>query len=83
MLSFGEEANEYEEYVGTVHKPNADGTVTGIKSVAPTMTLLTDTANVVVEIEYNQDINVLNKRLVEALDAIIAIQNTLIGGTSQ
>ena len=73
----------YEIPVVETYTPTSDGTVEGIKSVAPTMTLLTDTANVVVEIEYNQDINVLNKRLVEALDAIIKIQDTLIGGTSQ
>lgn len=77
-------ASDFEVYKeATIHTPSADGTVEGIKSISPTMTLFTDTANVVVEIEYNQDINVLNKRLVEALDAIIAIQKTLIGGTSQ
>lgn len=77
-------ASDFEVYKeATTHTPSADGTVEGIKSISPTMTLFTDTANVVVEIEYNQDINVLNKRLVEALDAIIAIQKTLIGGTSQ
>ena len=77
-------ASDFEVYKeATTNTPSTDGTVVGIKSVSPTMTLLTDTANVVVEIEYNQDINVLNKKLAEALDAIIAIQQTLIGGTSQ
>ena len=61
---------------------NADGTVTGIKSVAPTMTLLTDTAGVTIEIEYNQDVNVLRDNLQECLNAIHEIQKTLIGGTT-
>ena len=84
QIELGSSVTDYEEYKPiSTHTPTSDGTVEGIKSVAPTMTLLTDKANTVVEIEYNQDINVLNKKLVEALDAIIAIQQILIGGTSQ
>lgn len=84
QAEYGTEGTEYElNQSNATYSPLSDGTVEGIKSVSPTMTLLTDTENVVVEVEYNQDINVLNKKLVEALDAIIAIQQTLIGGTSQ
>ena len=84
QIEYGDTITDYEAYKeAETYTPTSDGTVEGIKSVAPTMTLLTDTANVVVEIEYNQDINVLNKRLAEALDAILVIQKTLIGGTSQ
>ena len=82
VLSLGEEEVAYEEYVGTVHKPNADGTVIGIKSLAPTMTLLTDTENVVLEIEYNQDINVLLDYMKASLRAILDIQKSMIGGES-
>lgn len=41
------------------YTPNADGTVDGILSVAPTMTILTDTEGANLEVEYNQDINVV------------------------
>lgn len=84
QVEVSDSATDYEGYKeATTHTPSADGTVEGIKSVAPTMTLFTDTENVVIEIEYNQDINVLNTKLNEALDAIIAIQNALMGGTVQ
>ena len=37
--------------------PNADGTVDGITSLSPTMTLLTDTEGAVIHCEYNRDTN--------------------------
>ena len=83
QLEYGSSFTEYEKYESKSCVPLSDGTVEGIKSVAPTMTLLTDTENVVIEIEYNQDVNVLKKTIKECLDAIIEIQNRLIGGTSQ
>lgn len=49
---------EFEKSKSMVeYTPNADGTIEGITSVAPTMTLLTDTDNTVIECEYNRDIN--------------------------
>jgi hypothetical protein len=83
MLQLQADTNtSYESPITETFIPTSDGVVEGIKSLSPTMTLLTDTANVVVEVEYNQDINTLNKKLAEALNAIIEIQKTLIGGTT-
>ena len=39
------------------YTPNADGTVEGITSLSPTMTLLTDTDGAVIHCEYNRDTN--------------------------
>lgn len=58
QLEQGDTASGYVETEElTTHATNADGTVEGITSLAPTMTLLTDTENTTVEVEYNRDIN--------------------------
>ena len=81
QLELGTTATEYVAPVeATTYTPLSDGTVEGIKSVAPTMTLFTDTAGVEIEIEYNQDINVLLDYMKASLRAILDIQNSLIGG---
>lgn len=60
QMEQGDTASEYVECEElTTHTPNADGTVEGITSLSPTMTLLTDTEDVTVEVEYNRDINVV------------------------
>lgn len=83
QVEVSEKATDFEEYkAATTHTLSADGTVEGVKSLSPAMTILTDTADVVIGVEYNQDINTLNKKLAEALNAIIEIQKTLIGGTT-
>ena len=83
QAEYGTEATDFVLNQNTTnYKPNADGVVEDIKSVAPTMTLLTDTENVVLEIEYNQDINVLLDYMKASLRAILDIQNSLIGGES-
>lgn len=53
----GEVATDIEEYHGTPYTPNEDGTVEGITSLSPTMTLLTDTEGAVIHCEYNRDTN--------------------------
>ena len=58
MVEAGDTATNFEEYKGgETYTPNADGTVEGITSLSPSMTLLTDTANTVINCEYNRDIN--------------------------
>ncbi len=57
QIEIGTNPSDYEQYKeATTYTPDADGTV-DIVSVSPTMTLLTDTAGVNIELEYNQDIN--------------------------
>ena len=40
-----------------IYTPNADGTVSGITSLSPTMTIKTDNANAIIECEYHKDTN--------------------------
>ena len=40
-----------------IYTPNADGTVSGITSLSPTMTIITDNADAIIECEYNKDTN--------------------------
>lgn len=58
QMECGSEATEYEECkeVATF-VPAADGTVSGVTSISPNMTILTDTDGVMVECEYNVDLN--------------------------
>lgn len=58
------------------------GEATNIISVSPDMTLMTDTANAIVECEYIKDSNAVVGDIESALDSIIAIQNGLIGDNS-
>lgn len=68
MLNEGETALPFIPYVEPyavqvivndteTYTPNADGTVEGITSLSPTMTLLTDTEGAVIHCEYNRDTN--------------------------
>lgn len=59
QLEKGKTRTEYEPSNFSDYTPNADGTVEGITSLAPTMTLVTDTEKATVEVEYNRDINVV------------------------
>ena len=54
-VEVGSVATGYSEYNGEVYTPNADGTVSGITSLSPTMTVYTKTDGVNVAVEYNRD----------------------------
>lgn len=56
MLCVGNVVGAYEQYNGATYTPAADGSC-DVVSVSPTMTLLTDTEGVTVDLEYNRDIN--------------------------
>ena len=57
QLESGENVTEYEDYKQVQEvTANADGSVNGLLSVAPNMTLISD-VDVVIECEYNKDIN--------------------------
>lgn len=62
QIEAGSTATEYEPYYETQVIPaNADGTVTGAKSIAPTMILTTDNPDVIINVGYYKNINqVLN-----------------------
>lgn len=52
------------------YTPTADGTVSGVKSLYPITTLMTDTAGVIINAEYNKD---LNKAFAELQQAILSM----------
>ena len=58
QLELGATATEYEPYKAPqIATAAADGTVEGITSLSPTMTLLTDTPGTVINCEYTKDTN--------------------------
>lgn len=58
QLEIGATATEYELYITpTEYIPTADGTVNGVTSLYPNTTLTTDTGGVIINCEYNRDIN--------------------------
>ena len=62
---------EYKPYKAPVeYSVNADGTVEGVKSIAPSTTLMTDTEGVRIECEYNKDANKVVATLEERLAAL-------------
>ena len=62
----------YEPYIGEDYIPTADGTVNGVTSLYPNTTLMTDTDGVLIDCEYNRDIN----KAFAALEAAIATNNS-------
>ena len=73
QLELGTTATVYEPYKECAeYTPNADGTVNGITSLYPSTTLTTDTDGVIIDCEYNRDIN----KAFAALEAAIATNNS-------
>lgn len=58
QIQLGTTATEYEPYITpTEYTTNADGVVNGVTSLYPSTTLTTDTNGVLIDCEYNRDIN--------------------------
>ena len=73
QLELGTTVTEYEPYITpTEFTPTADGTVNGVTSLYPNTTLTTDTDGVIINCEYNRDIN----KAFAALEAAIATNNS-------
>ena len=71
QIELGNTGTEYEPYITpTEYTPNADGTVDGITSLYPNTTLMTDTDGVLIDCEYNRDVN---KAFAELQQAIISL----------
>lgn len=68
QIEIGNAATDYEAYrEPTAHTPSSDGTVEGIVSLSPTMTLLTDTEGITIECEYNKDTGKVIEKLTNAV----------------
>ena len=73
MVSATDHPINYEKYIEpTIHTSSADGTVTGMKSVAPNMTILTDTEGVNITATYNADTKKYIDKKFEALNGRLA-----------
>jgi hypothetical protein len=70
QIEEGANATEYEPYEPTTYPISADGTVEGIQSLHPTTTLIADTEGIVLDVEYNRDIN---KAFAELQNALISL----------
>ena len=55
MVVYGEEIVAFEPYNGAEYIPALDGTVAGMTTLSPNMTIITDTKGMIVECEYNVD----------------------------
>lgn len=67
QVEVGTEVTPFKPYNATTHIPASDGTVSGMTSLSPNMTILTDTEGVIVECEYNKDTNKVIKKICDAL----------------
>ena len=58
MLEVGSKLTDFEERrTAVAYTPAADGTVTGVTSISPDMTFLSDTDGIIINAEYNRDLN--------------------------
>lgn len=68
QIEVGTDATPYERYIEpTTYTANADGTVEGITSIAPNMTLLTDTNGVVINANYYKDPDIVISNLAQSV----------------
>lgn len=73
QIECGDAATSYEKYNGAEHIPAADGTVSGVTSVSPTMTILTDTEGAIVECEYIVDTKTyIDNKIKELMEGVTA-----------
>ena len=82
MLNFGDIALPYEDYEGATFTPNADGSVSGVKSLFPTTTLFTDNAGVVINCEYNKDTQLAIKQMLPKSTSVTLPTANWVGSIS-
>jgi hypothetical protein len=67
-LELGTTATAYEPYIEpTTYTANSDGTINGIKSISPNMTLLTNNSGVVINAHYYKDPDIVISNLTQAV----------------
>lgn len=68
QLELGTTATPYEPYIEpTTHQSTADGTVEGVTSISPNMTLLSDNNGVVINAHYYKDPDIVMSNLQQAV----------------
>lgn len=71
QLEIGNAPTEYNNYIQpTEYTPDADGVVSGVTSLYPSTTLMTDTDGALIDATYNKDIN---KAFEEIKNAILSL----------
>lgn len=70
MVEHGDVSYGDGSYTGETQIPDADGKVSGLSAVSPTMTLMTNTPGVTIDCEYSRD---TNKVIAEILNKITAL----------
>ena len=70
MITLSEDS-EFEEYKGEAYTSTSDGTVEGITSLSPNLTLMTDTKGVVIDMTYNADTKMYIDNKFAELQALI------------
>lgn len=68
QLELGDKATEYEKYIGEEYSVAADGTVNDMTSLSHYMTIFSDTANILIDCEYNKDSNKVYEELYSFLE---------------
>jgi hypothetical protein len=71
QLEVSDTASSYEPYSGETQIPAVDGTITGLRVISPTMTLLTDTPGVTIDCEYSRDTNKVIEDILNKLAALV------------
>lgn len=70
QIELGDTATEFEEFTIQTAMPDENGAVIDLLSVAPCMTIFTDTENVAVDCEYNRDSNAVYAELLAKIAAL-------------
>lgn len=77
VTRYGADENDNSQ----TYTPNADGTVEGITSLSPNMTLLTDTEGTVINCTYNRDITATLDRIIKMSKAVSQISSVTLSAT--
>ena len=78
----GDKYTGYEPYNGEIYIPNADGTVVGVTSASPTITLMTDAVDVTIDCKYNKDANIVLNDIITRLTNLESKMSSVSGGVS-
>lgn len=71
QIEYGTEKTAYEKFKGTTEYPvNADGTAQGVQSIAPNMTITSDTGGIMLDVAYNKDTNKVIEKLINRIAAL-------------
>lgn len=71
MVVIGEDAESYESYAGSTCSASSDGNVEDVVSVSPTMTVMSNKPGVVLDVEYNKDINCVFDEINSLLELLL------------